>query len=182
MLLLVLMAAHGDPADPRPSLPYTRTIPAAKCPPALLQDTADRSLADVAPVTYRDLADRFPADFAPTMLRNSADPSPAHGFNRQCLTGSAPLPVWFNCLVINTWVVEYLVGSTRITVSLIEPRGIDHRQPSDWCVCTCLICWGSIGTPRRGPARVLRGWCLWLVAPSNPCTDVDRWTRDLWLA
>ena len=33
--------------------------------------------------------------------------------------------------------------------------------------------------PRRGPIRVLPGWCLWSVAPSNPCADVDRWTRLL---
>ena len=101
--------------------------------------------------------------------------------------GIRPSPIWFNCLglgqiVISTWRVEYLFGSTLITASLIEPLGIDHRRPSDWCACTCLIYWGSIGAHRRGPVRVLSGWCLWPVASSNPCADIDRWTSDLWLA
>ena len=85
-------SAERDPANLRPSLPCSRTIPAAECPPAPLQDTANCSPADVGPVTFPDLADPSPADFAPATLRNSADPSPARVFNRQCLTGSVHRP------------------------------------------------------------------------------------------
>ena len=92
MVLVVLMVAHGDPAGPRTSLLCARTIPAAECPPAPLQDTADCSPADIAPATYPDLADRSPSNFAPTTLRKSTDPSPVSVFNRQCLTGSAHRP------------------------------------------------------------------------------------------
>ena len=130
-------AAHGDPANPRPSLPCACIIPAAECPPALLRDTADCSPADVAPMTYLDLANLSPADFARATLRNSADPSPARPFKRQCLTGSVLIHVELvslNCLVqivISTWGVEYLFGSTLITASLIKPRGIDYSRPSN---------------------------------------------------
>ena len=78
-------AACSDPADPRPSLQCSCRIPAAESSPALLQDIADCSPADVAPY----LADPSTSDLAPATLWNSADPSPARGFNRQCLTGSA---------------------------------------------------------------------------------------------
>ena len=91
-----------------------------------LRDTADCSPAHIAPLTYPDLADHSAANSAPTMLRQCSgacvQPAVSHGIR--------PSPVCFNCLgqiVINTWEVEDLVGSTLI----IKPRGIDHRRPSD---------------------------------------------------
>ena len=86
------MLMHGDPVDPRPSLPCTHIVPAAGCPPAPLRDTTDCSLADVAPAMYSELADPSLADFALASLRNSAGPSPARRFNRQCLRKSAHRP------------------------------------------------------------------------------------------
>ena len=122
----VIAAACGDPADPRPSLLCARTIPATECSPALLRDTADCSMANVAPVTYPYIADPSPADFAPVTLRNSADPSPAHGFNRQYLTGSAQRP---SDLIASTRSLSAQVGlSTSLVQTLSQPASSNLEE------------------------------------------------------